>query len=174
MTLRLGYGLNDRRFEARFQTGAWDCVWIGCGAHPAYCPKGPGVISLTAERPDLEADHSPSFSTDVNEVCIYTSNDLCVFLEWCNAVIAGTNLPLPLPLTFWRQHFATRVAYLNWPTGLPALVTEPLRRITRFAVNVAMLNRQNTAQWSDAAIIGNYLGITTALFPVSAHHITGP
>jgi len=31
-----------------------------------------------------------------------------------------------------------------------------------------MLNRQNIAEWSDAAITGNYLGIITALFPVSA------
>ena len=58
MTLRLGYGLNDRRFEVRFQTGARDCVWIGCGAHPAYCPKGPSVISLRAQRQDPEANHS--------------------------------------------------------------------------------------------------------------------
>jgi hypothetical protein len=100
MTLRLGYGLNDRRFEVRFQTETRDCVWIGCGANPAYCPKGPGVTSLTAERPDPEAYHSPSFSIDVNKVCSYTSNDLCVFLELRNAVLAGTNLPLPLPLTF--------------------------------------------------------------------------
>ena len=113
MTSRLGYGLNDRRFEVRFRTGARECVWIGCGTTQPTVQRVWVRFPLIAERPGPEADHSPSFSTDVNKVCSYTSNDLCVFLEWCNAVLAGTNLPLPLPLKFWRQHFATTCTWLG-------------------------------------------------------------
>jgi hypothetical protein len=45
-----GYGLDDRAIEVRSPAESRDfssslCVQTGCGAHPASCPVGTGVLS---------------------------------------------------------------------------------------------------------------------------------
>jgi hypothetical protein len=65
------YGLDDRAIGVRSPAGAKDfssilCVQNGSGAHPASCPMGTGGLFPGGKsRPGRDADHSPSFSTEV-------------------------------------------------------------------------------------------------------------
>jgi hypothetical protein len=40
-------------------------IQTGCGAHPAFCSVGTGVISPTVKRLERDVDHSPPSSAEV-------------------------------------------------------------------------------------------------------------
>jgi hypothetical protein len=66
-----GYGVDDRAIEVRSPEGAKDfssslCVQIGSGVNPASYTMGTGGRFPGGKaRPGRDADHSPPYSTEV-------------------------------------------------------------------------------------------------------------
>jgi hypothetical protein len=48
-------------------------IFSGCGAYPASCSTGTGVLSREVKRPGLEVDHPPPATAEIKNEWRYTS-----------------------------------------------------------------------------------------------------